>query len=141
MLGADKWSMGPAVVALTIQGHWVIGAVANQQWSVGGGGDKNVSAFLVQPFINYNLKHGWYLVTAPIITADWEADSGDRWTVPLGGGVGKIFKIGKQSFNAQLQAFYNVEKPEFGSDWGLRFQIQLLFPEKHAAPDPSSYKK
>ena len=62
--------------------------------------------------------------------------------MPLGGGVGEIFKIGKQSFNAQLQAFYNVEKPEFGSDWGLRFQIQLLFPEeKHHALEPSSYKK
>jgi hypothetical protein len=143
MLGADKWSMGPAVVALTIQGHWVIGAVANQQWSVGGGGDENVSAFLVQPFINYNMKHGWYLVTAPVITSNWEADSDDRWTVPVGGGVGKIFKIGKQAFNAQIQAFYNVEKPEFGSDWGLRFQIQLLFPEKHkhADPEPSSYRK
>ncbi len=142
ILGADKWSAGPAVVALTIQGHWVIGAVANQQWSFAGGGNKNVSALLVQPFVNYNLKDGWYLVTAPIITANWEADKGDKWTVPLGAGVGKIFKIGKQSFNSQIQAFYNVEKPEFGSDWGLRFQVQLLFPQgKHAAPKPSSHEK
>ena len=75
MLGSGKWSAGPAVVALTIQGHWVIGAVANQQWSFAGWGDKNVSAFLVQPFVNYNLPHGWYLVASPIMTADWEADS------------------------------------------------------------------
>ena len=74
---------GPAVVALTIQGHWVIGAVANQQWSFAGWGDNNVSAFLVQPFVNYNLPHGWYLTASPIMTANWKADSGDQWTVPL----------------------------------------------------------
>jgi hypothetical protein len=140
LLGSDKWSAGPAIILLTIQGHWVVGAVANQQWSFAGGGDKNVSAFLVQPFINYNLPDGWYLVTSPIITANWEADSSDRWTVPLGGGVGKIFKIGGQNFNAQLQAFYNVASPDHGSDWGVRFQLQLLFPEKHAAEQTPSPK-
>jgi hypothetical protein len=129
MLGSGKWSAGPAVVALTIHGHWVIGGVANQQWSFAGWGDNDVSAFLVQPFVNYNLPHGWYLVTAPIMTANWEAGSGDKWTVPVGGGVGKIFKIGKQAFNAQLQAFGNVTKPDNGADWSLRFQIQLLFPK------------
>jgi hypothetical protein len=129
ILTSGKWSAGPAVVALTIQGHWVMGGVANQQWSFAGWGDKNVSAFLVQPFVNYNLPHGWYLVAAPIITSDWEADSGQKWTVPVGAGVGKIFKIGKQAFNAQLQAFDNVVKPDTGADWQLRFQIQLLFPK------------
>jgi hypothetical protein len=49
--------------------------------------------------------------------------------VPLGAGVGKIFKIGKQSFNAQLQAFYNVVSPNNAADWQLRFQLQLLFPK------------
>jgi hypothetical protein len=129
LLGAGKYSAGPAVVALTIQGHWVLGALANQQWSFAGWGPNKVSAFLVQPFVNYNLPHGWYLVTSPVITANWEADNGNKWTVPLGAGVGKIFKIGKQAFNAQLQAFDNVVTPNNGSDWGLRFQIQLLFPK------------
>ena len=69
------------------------------------------------------------VLTAPIITANWEADSSDRWTVPLGAGVGKIFKIGKQSFNAQLQAFDNVVSPSNAADWQLRFQLQLLFPK------------
>ena len=128
-LGSGKWTAGPSVVALTIQGHWVVGALANQQWSFAGWGDTGVSAFLVQPFINYNLSDGWYLVSSPIITANWKADSGQRWTVPLGGGIGKIFKIGTQAFNAQLQAFGNVQTPNNGPDWQLRFQIQLLFPE------------
>ncbi len=129
MLGNGKWCAGPAVVALTMQGHWVVGALANQQWSFAGWGDKSVSAFLVQPFVNYNLPHGWYLVSAPIMTADWEANSGDKWTVPLGGGIGKIQRFGKLPLNIQLQAFYNVEKPDNAADWQLRFQVQFLFPK------------
>ena len=31
--------------------------------------------------------------------------------------------------NASLQGFYNVERPEFGPDWPLRFQLQFLFPK------------
>ena len=141
MLEQRQVQRGPAVVALTIQGHWVIGAVANQQWSYAGWGDQNVSAILFQPFVNYNLPHGWYLTASPIMTANWNADSGQKWTVPLGGGVGKIFKIGKQSFNAQLQAFDNVVTPDNGADWQLRFQVQLLFPQSHPAPAASSSSK
>jgi hypothetical protein len=129
MLGNGKWCAGPAVVVLTMQGHWVIGAIANQQWSFAGWGDKDVSAFLVQPFVNYNLPHGWYLCSAPIMTANWEANSGDKWTVPLGGGIGKIQRFGKLPLNIQLQAFYNVEKPDNAADWQLRFQVQFLFPK------------
>lgn len=90
-LGAGKWSMGPTGVALTIQGHWVFGALMNNQWSVGGWGDKAVNALLLQPFVNYNLPDGWYLAGSPVITANWKADkAGDVWTVPVGGGVGKV---------------------------------------------------
>jgi hypothetical protein len=130
LLGAGKWSLGPAVVVLTIQGQWVVGALANQQWSYAGWGDKDVSAMLIQPFINYNLPHGWYLSSAPIITANWKASADERWTVPIGGGIGKIVRLGKLPVNLQLQAFYNVVSPkEFGPDWQLRFQVQLLFPK------------
>jgi len=130
MLGADRWSAGPSAVALMMHKHWVIGALANQQWSFAGSGGEYVNAMLIQPFINYNLPDGWYLTTSPIITANWAADSDDRWTVPLGGGVGKILKLGKLPVNTQLGAYYNVLTPDnFGADWQLRFQLQLLFPK------------
>jgi hypothetical protein len=118
----------------------VLGALINNQWSVGGWGDRNVNAMLLQPFLNYNLPAGWYLSSAPIITANWQADkAGSVWTVPVGGGIGKLFRLGqilplegsplaKLPINTQLQAFANVAKPEFGADWQLRFQIQFLFP-------------
>jgi hypothetical protein len=101
VLGTGKWSAGPSLVALTIQGPWVVGGLVNNLWSYAGDDDRaDVNQFLFQYFINYNLPKGWYLSFAPIITANWEADSDQRWTVPFGGGAGKIFRIGKQAMNA-----------------------------------------
>lgn len=129
LFGSGKWSAGPAAVALTMHGPWVIGALANNVWSYAGDGDRrSVNAFLVQPFINYNLQDGWFLVSAPVITSDWKADSDERWTVPIGGGVGRVFPIGRQPVNTSLQAYYNVERPSGGPEWSLRFSLSLLFP-------------
>jgi len=116
-------------VVMAMPGHWVIGVLANQQWSYAGWGDQDVSALFIQPFINYNLPHGWYLASIPIMTANWEANSDDSWTVPIGGGVGKIQKIGKQAMNFQLGAYWNVVSPDNGPDWQLRFQVTFLFPK------------
>ena len=125
-LGVNKWGGGPTAVALTIQGHWVFGALINNIWA--GSGTERVNQMLVQPFVNYNMAGGWYLTSAPIITANWLAQSGEKWTVPVGGGFGRLFKIEHQPINFQLQAFYNVIKPTAGPDWTFRAQLQFLFP-------------
>jgi hypothetical protein len=129
VLGNDKWSVGPSVVVVTMPGKWVIGSLISNVWSVGGSGDQDVNLFTWQYFINYNMDNGWFLTSAPIITANWEADSNNTWTVPFGGGVGKIFRIGKQPLKALVSAYYNVEKPASGADWQLRLQLQMLFPK------------
>jgi hypothetical protein len=130
MLGADKWGLGISGVALTIIDKWTIGTLASNIWSVAGSGDNDINLFTLQYFVNYNLDDGWYLVTAPINTANWEADSDNRWTVPLGGGVGRVFKVGKMPLNAQISAYYNVVTPDnFGPEWQMRAQIQFLFPK------------
>jgi hypothetical protein len=129
-LGGEKWGAGPSAVALTVRGPWLFGALVNQIWSFAGDDDRqHVNQMLIQPFVNYNFPGGWYVTSSPIITANWKADGGDVWTVPFGGGVGKIFRIGKQPMNAQVQAFYNVSKPDNGPDWSLRLQLQFLFPK------------
>jgi len=131
-LGNDRWGLGPTAVVLRIQkgDPWVYGALANNIWSVGGGDSAAYNNFLLQPFVNYNFPAGFYLVSAPIITANWEADSDNRWTVPLGGGVGKIFHMGKLPVNTQLSAYYNVVTPDNGgADWQMRVQVQFMFPK------------
>ena len=85
---------------------------------------------LVQPFVNYNLSDGWYLSSAPIIIGDFSASGGNHWTVPVGAGVGKLWRIGKirLPLNTQIVPYYNAVTPDFGPDWQLRFQFQFLFP-------------
>jgi len=130
-LGTDKWAAGPSVVLLTMPGPWVLGVLANNIWSFAGDNDRpDVNQLLLQYFINYNFEGGWYLTSAPINTANWEADNDNRWTIPIGGGGGKVFRVGKQPLNFQTQAFYNVEKPDLGPEWSLRVQLQFLFPKK-----------
>jgi hypothetical protein len=129
-LGSEKWSAGPSAVALVQPGPFVIGTLVRQLWSFAGDDDRqDVSQLLIQPFANYNMAGGWFLTSAPIITANWEASSDDTWLVPLGGGAGRVFKIGPQPVNMSPQAYYNVEHPQFGTEWSLRFAISFLFPK------------
>jgi hypothetical protein len=128
-LGSNLWGLGPTVVALRIDGPWLYGALVNNLWSLGGSDRNRYNNFLIQPFVNYNFgKTGTYLVSAPIATANWR---NGKWVVPLGGGMGQIFKMfGKLPVNASLQAYYNVANPEdLGPEWSIRAQVQFLFPK------------
>lgn len=128
--GSRKWAVGPSLVAVGFKGPWVYGAIISNVWDFAGSsntGDINFLSF--QYFINYNLPSGWYLTTSPVITANWEADSGNKWTIPFGGGVGKIVRLGKIPTNLNAQVYYNVKKPDFGADWQLRLTATLMFPK------------
>jgi hypothetical protein len=70
-----------------------------------------------------------YLTSSPVITANWEADSNQRWTVPLIGGIGKIFHLGKLPVNTQFGAYYNAVHPDNGAAWQMRLQVQFMFPK------------
>jgi len=133
VLGQGKWGLGPTVVALNIRkgSPWVYGALINNIWSVAGDDDRRtVNQMLIQPFVNYNFPKspGTYLSFSPIMTADWKAD-GEKWTVPMGMGIGQILKVGNQPINVSAHGYYNVIKPDEAGDWTLRLQLQLLFPK------------
>jgi hypothetical protein len=55
-------------------------------------------------------------------------NSGNQWTIPLGGGFGKMFEIGSQKMNTKREAYYNVESPNGAPDWSLNWTLQFLFP-------------
>jgi hypothetical protein len=131
-LGNDNLGLGPSFVVLhTEEGNpWLAGVLANTIWSLGTSPTARAyNTGLVQPFVNYNFKGGLYLVSAPIATVDWLAPGGQQLLLPVGGGIGKIFHIGKQPVNAQLSAYYNIVRPDYAPDWQLRAQVQLLFPK------------
>jgi hypothetical protein len=129
-LGAGKWSLGGSYVMLVQPKFGTMGFLVRQLWSVGGQSNRaEVSSFLLEPFLNYNLANGWYLISDMVLTANWKADSGQQWTVPLGGGAGKLFKIGKQAMNTRIEAYANVVKPDGAPDWSLAWTLQFLFPK------------
>ncbi len=129
-LGSEKWSAGPTAVFLTQPKPWTLGLLGRQLWSFAGASDrKNVSQFLMEPFINYNLKDGWYLLTDMVITANWNEPSGQKWTVPIGGGFGKLLNLGGQATNLRLESYYNVAHPDDAPDWSLGFTLQFMFPK------------
>jgi hypothetical protein len=128
-LGQGKFGIGPSIVVLMQPGHWTLGLLANNVWSVAGSGNRPaVNQFLLQYFINYNLKKGWFLTWQPTLTANWKA-AADTWTVPYGGGVGRIMKLGAQPVSLTAQFYGNAVHPEGTSSWTMRLQIAFLFPK------------
>jgi hypothetical protein len=136
-IGTGKWSVGPSAVGLLQTKHWTVGALANQVWSFAGLDNRSsVSLMTVQYFVNYNLPHAWYLSSSPILTFNWKASAGNEWTVPFGGGVGKILRLGKLPLNGEVQGYYNLrsaDATEIGS-WQIRIQLAFLFPTEKPKP-------
>jgi len=130
-LGAGKWGIGPTLAVVIKPGRWVSGALVSNIWSFAGDDDRaDVNLFILRPFVNYNVWKGWYLTTTPLITANWEATDRNKWSVPIGGGVGKVaLRVQKQPLNFRIQAFYFVEKADLTPDWTLNFEFQILFPQ------------
>jgi hypothetical protein len=134
VLGQGKLSAGPSIVAVVQPGHWTLGALVNNVWSIAGpSGRADVNQMTFQYFINYNLKKGWYVSVSPIINANWKATSGNVWTVPVGGGVGRVLRVGFQPVNVSAAFYGNVVHPNGGSPWGMRVQIAFLFPKRPEA--------
>jgi hypothetical protein len=130
-LGSNVWGGGPTGAVVYLNGPIVAGALANNIWSFGGTsgrGGTRYNNFLLQPFFNFNFGGGWYLTTSPIITANWEAAGNKAWTLPIGGGFGRVVRLGgKLPVNFGLSAYGNVLRPEYGATWQLRAQMTLIF--------------
>lgn len=131
ILGSEKWTVGPGLILVKMTGPWVLGGVAWNTWSFAGDDNRpETNAMGLQYFINYNLPDAWFLTTSPMITANWMADEGNKWTVPFGAGVGKVFAVGPQMLNGNMAGYWNAVTPDNvdGPDWTLRLQLVFLFP-------------
>jgi len=130
-LGTTKWCSGPSVAFLhEDKGPWVFGLVANNIWSFdsGSGGSNRTNELLLNPIVSYHLADGWAISSSPNITANWIAN-GNKWTVPIGGGVSKTFLIEEQPIKLALDAYYNAIRPNAGQDtWQLQATLTFIFP-------------
>jgi len=129
-VSTGQYALGPTFVALKIGKKWVYGGLINQLWRIAGSEETDaINAMFIQPFINYNLKKGWAISMVPAITANWDAESDQVWTVPLGLGVSKITMVGKQPLNVMLQYYANVVRPDNAGSSVVRMQFNLLYPK------------
>lgn len=130
-LETGSWALGPTFVTLTMSGPWVVGALMNNVWTISDtGADKRVNQFLLQPFINFNLANGWAIATVPIITANWEAESGQQWTVPVGVGISRTTVFSGRPMVLSLHYYHNVVRPDTAPSSQLRMMCVLLFPKR-----------
>jgi hypothetical protein len=110
-------------------GKWTMGGVVSNLWSVAGSDDRDdYSMLTAQYFLNYNFGKGWAIGTAPVITANWKAESGEKWTIPWGLQVSKVTRLGSQPVNLLLGYYGNSEHPTGAADSQIRFQVNFLFP-------------
>ena len=132
LIGAQKWGIGPTVVALKQMHGWTVGFLANHIWSVAGDNDRDdVSATFIQPFVSFATPKATTFSLNTESTYDWVHD---QWTVPVNIGVAQLFKPKTFGlpFPIQLQVglrHYFV-KPLGGPENGVRFSITSLFPTK-----------
>jgi hypothetical protein len=139
-LGVNKWGSGPSAAFLHQDtSPWVFGAVVNNIWSFGGpttGSDRTNQLFL-NPIVNYHFGDGWSVGSSPEITTNWIA-SGGKWTVPVGGGFGKLFRVDGQAVRVDLDSYYNAVRPEAGNDtWLVQLKLTFVFPDR----SPVNFKR
>jgi hypothetical protein len=124
---AEKTGAGPTAVALKQQSGWTVGMLANHIWSFAGPGDRqDVNATFLQPFLSFTTKTYTTLGVNTESTYDW-VDS--QWTVPINLSITQLLKVGGQLLTLQAGYRYYADAPTGGPDWGLRFNVTLLFPK------------
>ena len=126
-----SWAAGPTFVALTMPGPWVVGAVVNNVWTFSDSGSTTkVNQFLLQPFVNFNFGKGWAISTVPVITANWDAESGQQWTVPIGAGISRTTVFSGRPMTLAIHYYRNVVRPDSAGADQVRFMLVMLFPKK-----------
>ncbi len=128
-LTTDKWSAGPAAAVFRADAPFLYGLLATNIWSFAGNDAReDVNAFRLQTFAFWNLPGGWFVMNNSRIAANWKADQGERWLVPVGLGVGRFVLEDLFPSNIRLEAYYRVERPQFAPPWAVRVRLGLILP-------------
>jgi hypothetical protein len=129
-VGNNTWGSGPSIAFVHQDaGPWVFALVANNIWSIGGpaANADRTNQMLLNPTISYHFADGWSVTSSPSIQANWIANGG-KWTVPVGGGIGKVVRFGDQPVQFEVDAFYNAIRPQADNDtWQLQLTMTFIF--------------
>lgn len=129
-IASHQYQAGPTALALYANEDWTVGTHIQHWWGItddGTDGVRMANHTDIQYFIIYNLPHAWQLRASPHITYNWNATSGNKLTLPLAFGVGKMVKIGPMP--VQLMAEYQkaIIKPDYiTSEDTIMFQANFI---------------
>jgi len=138
-IGDHKWAAGLSGALGGAVGPAFLGISATQLWTyASSGGYPTVNRLRLRPTATVDLRGGFFLLTAPEITADWKRPAADRWTVPVGAGAGKRFSVGATRISLTLEGYWTALGPTSSwtrtwpytapPDWSVRTGLSVIFP-------------
>jgi hypothetical protein len=129
--GFGKYQVGPAGLVGYLADKWIAGALAQDWVSFAGYDDRpDTHSMNLQPFFSYFLRDGWSVGYSGNVLANWKADDGDVWTVPIGVSVAKVVKFGKLPVRFAVAGQYMPVHPDqFGQKWNIQFIVAPVLPK------------
>ena len=129
--GQGKFQVGPALVVAYMTPKFILGVFPQQWWSYAGDASRpNTSQINIQPIANLFFEGGWNVGYSGNITASWKEPGDNRWTVPIGIGVGKVVKFGRLPVKISLAGQYMVMQPDpVGQKWNVQIQLTPVLPK------------
>lgn len=130
-LGSGRWSLGPTIVALEQDGPWTYGVLWNQVWSIAGDAARpDVDQMFLQPFLAYQATRTVTLTLQSETVGNWEAEEGQKWTVPINVLVSKLSTFGVFPASYMFGVGGFVAHPDAGPSWKIRAAIVILLPKR-----------
>ena len=126
-LAGAGWGAGPVLILVGGAGDFGFAFIGGQMW----GFDGNFSTAMFQPMIFYNVP------TVPGLAIsynnqwayNWQATSGNEFTLPLGLGVSKTFAFPSgNALDLGVGPYFNAVRPEGAASFILRFNVAWVFP-------------
>lgn len=122
------WGCGPSAILVgNFTEQLSFAGILGHLWSF----ESGFSVTSLQPMLFYNLSSipGAYVAYEGTISADWQSDSDDMFTIPLGFVAGKTFDLGGgYGLDINLGPYWNAVKPDGAADWFLKFGLTILLP-------------
>jgi hypothetical protein len=123
-LGTEKWSVGPAYVAITKVADVQAGFLGQWLFSVAGESDRDdINTLTIQPFASYGLANNWSVSTS-FMAFNYNVDTSKWGNVPLGVRLEKLIKLGNLPARFFIEYEYNFANSSIGPK--STFRIALI---------------
>lgn len=134
-LGNQQYLTGVSGVVLQQRQSWTYGVLAHQAWATARKHElspvNNATNLYVQPFISYVTSSAWTYTLNIQSTYVWSLPTKTKWAVPINAMVSKLIPLNEWALSVQGGIRYWAANPVFQArEFGLRFGISLVFPER-----------